>query len=456
MREYRHARIFWRIALLLAGVAIGGCGVSNPPPRVAKAGNTVTTVSVVYPQRKALRRIIEQPGSVQAYEDTLLFSRVPGNTQLLYEADGKLTHDIGRKIHGPKFDSDGVEIPDTGEVLAELVIPELEQEKNQKEALVRQARAETDQAAKALLAANATIAVVEAMVGEAKAQHDRWKSEKTRMASLAKDKIIDTQSSEETLNQFKASEARLASVNAAVLKAKADRDKAESDVLAAKAHVEVAAAEALRAKAMWGYGKIRAPFDGIITARKATKGKYVQPASGVDDWLFKVSRLDPVRIVIAVPEADAGLVKEDAEVRMTIQADSPLNRSGKVARTSWALDPGSRTLRTEIDLPNKDDLLRPGMFVSARIIHSFPAGWTLPVSAVVQEDSALVCFLIQEGKAVRTPVQVGGTDGQYIVVLKLQKRGSSSWEELLGNEPIAVRAGVLTDGQTVQSAASTK
>ena len=112
MREYRHARIFWRIALLLAGVAIGGCGVFQPASSGCQSRQHRYHCQRGLPTgRKALRRIIEQPGSVQAYEDTLLFSRVPGNTQLLYEADGKLTHDIGRKIHGPKFDSDGVEIP---------------------------------------------------------------------------------------------------------------------------------------------------------------------------------------------------------------------------------------------------------------------------------------------------------------------------------------------------------
>jgi multidrug efflux pump subunit AcrA (membrane-fusion protein) len=164
-----------------------------------------------------------------------------------------------------------------------------------------------------------------------------------------------------------------------------------------------------------------------------------------------VARLDPVRAVIAVPEADAELIQENAEVKLTIQAHASPLLKGKVIRTSWALEPASRTLRTEIDLPNKDSQLRPGMYVHAYITHEFPAGWTVPISAVGKQGDATVCFVIQNGKAERTPVRVGGSDGQFVVIRKLlQTNDGSTTEEFTGQESIAAKAIGLTDGQAVR------
>jgi RND family efflux transporter MFP subunit len=208
---------------------------------------------------------------------------------------------------------------------------------------------------------------------------------------------------------------------------------------------------------MLGYAKIRAPYDGVVTARKGNTGDFAQPAGGQSDWLFKVARIDPVRVVIAVPEADAELVKEKSEVKLTVQALSGQSLSGVVARTSWALESGSRTLRAEIDLPNKDGRLRPGMYVYAQIVNQLADAWTLPASAVTKQGDSTVCFLIEDGKAVRTPVQVGRGDGRFVQVLKRQKSGSPpAWEDFAGDEMVADRATGLTDGQSVQVDSSTK
>jgi multidrug efflux pump subunit AcrA (membrane-fusion protein) len=400
---------------------------------------------VVHPERKSIRRLVEQPGSVQAYEETLLYARVPGFARRL-----RREVDIDYKMRGPKYDEYGKEI-EPGEVLAELVVPELEAEAKQKEAAVRQTEAEVEQALKAAAAAEATVAVAEAGVVETRANFERWDSESKRMTALTKDRVIDAQSRDETLNQFRAAGGRLASAQALVTKARADRDRSEADVRAARARVEVARADAQRAGAMLDYANIRAPYDGVVTWRKVQTGSFVQPAGGQGDWLFRVARLDPVRVVVAVPEADAELVKEKTEVKVHIQALPGPDWTGKVARTSWALEPGTRTLRVEADVPNKDGRLRPGMYVFARIETQLPEAWALPTSAVVKQGEAMVCFRIEDGKAVRTPVQVGRGDGRFTCVLRKQRPGTpSTWEEWTGAERIAEKASGLTDGQQVR------
>lgn len=273
---------------------------------------------------------------------------------------------------------------------------------------------------------------------------------------MVKRGVMEPQIETETQSQYKAAGAKVLSAEATVKKAKADRDKAKADVRSAQARVDVAKAEARRLEVLLAYAKIRAPFDGVVTRRKVSTGDFVQPAAGKGDWLFAVARLDPVRVVVDVPEADAALVEEKSEVSLNIPALRVPALSAKVTRTSWALAPGSRTLRAEIDLPNKDGKLRPGMYVYARVKGEQPAAWALPASALVKQGDVMVCYLIEGGKAVRTPVQAGRSDGQFTEVLKRQTTGTSSSVDWTGKEVVAAKAAGLTDGQAVQHSATGK
>ena len=437
---------------MAAGMLIAlGCGQYAVTTGPAASTPPATAVSIVHPERKVLKRIVEQPGTIQAKEETLLFARVPG-----YVSKVRPEIDIGYKIRGPMYDPLGKEI-EPGEILAELNVPELEEETKQKQAMVRQTEAEVEQADKALAAAAATIAVAQAMVIESQSNFDRWESESKRMAGLTTSGVIDSQSRDETMHQSRGAGGKLATAKASVTKAKADRDRANADLQAARSRVAVAKADAGRSAAMLGYAKIRAPFDGIVTSRKVNTGYFVQPAGGAGDWLLRVAQIDPIRIVVAVPEADAELITEQSEMKLSVQAVPGLTLSGKVARTSWALDPGARTLRTELEVPNKDGLLRPGMYVYAQIVSKLPEAWTVPTSAVVKQGEGVFCFLIDGDKANRIPVQVGRSDGQSIMLLK--RRASSSatgWDDFTGGEAIAVRAAGLADGQGVKVDASGK
>lgn len=442
--------------LLLAAVGsafLTGCGrTPATPPTDARAADPSSaaqtlTVSVVHPQPRSLGRVVEQPGTVQAYEETQLFARVPGYVR-------KVHLDIGQKVRGPKRNSDG-KVLEPGQVLAEIAVPELEEEVNHKQALVRQAIADVDQATKALAAAEAHIGTAQASVVEAKASHERWGSEARRIARMVQGGVIDAQSRDETQNQHRAAGARVQATEAAVTKARADRDKAQADVRAAEARVDVARAEARRLETLLNYAKIRAPFDGVVTRRKVNTGDLVQPTSGKADWLFTVARLDPVRIVIEVPEADAGLVEEKSVVTLNIPALRLPAWKTTVTRISWALNPGSRTLRAEVDVPNREGRLRPGMYVYAHVQGAQQAGWTLPAAALVKQGDVMVCFLVEKGRAVRAPVQVGRSDGKYTEVLRVQRPGSSAWVDWSGKEEVALPASGLTDGQAVQAAAQT-
>jgi multidrug efflux pump subunit AcrA (membrane-fusion protein) len=165
--------------------------------------------------------------------------------------------------------------------------------------------------------------------------------------------------------------------------------------------------------------------------------------------VFRVARTDPVRVVVHVPEADAGLVREGLDVQLTVQALSNPRQTGKIARTSWSLEPGSRTLRTEIDLPNPDGTVRPGMYVYAGINVRLAEEWSVPAAAVGKADDGFVVYRVVDGKAVRTPVQIGHGDGNVTQVRRYRKPGSTEWAEFTSSESVATPAAALIDGQTI-------
>jgi hypothetical protein len=96
------------------------------------------------------------------------------------------------------------------------------------------------------------------------------------------------------------------------------------------------------------------------------------------------------------------------------------------------------------------------MYVYARIDAAAAPGWVLPSSAVLKQDDAMVCFLIEGGKAVRTEVQVGRGGGGVVEVRKRKRQDSSVWEEFTGKEAVAASAAGLSDGQAVEVDAAGK
>ena len=128
-----------------------------------------------------------------------------------------------------------------------------------------------------------------------------------------------------------------------------------------------------------------------------------------------------------------------------VQALKGLEFTGQVTRSAWALDAKSksRTLKTEIDLPNADGKLRPGMYVSnVTITVEHKNVFTLPLSAIVTQGEQTFCYRMEGGKTVKMPVQLGLRDGQAVEVMK--KKIGSEWEDWTGTEEI------VRDGSTVK------
>jgi HlyD family secretion protein len=445
-------RILWVACAAIFSSA--GCSKPTPPPAVPPAAVAIA-VTIVKPDRRPVTRTVEQPGTVLAFEETVLYPKIPGYVRALAADPAKAARppydrliDIGSRVKAEQL-------------LVELSVPELDEELKQKEAFVRQAEAEVSQSKKALTASDAAVTAAKAFVTEsqaglarAMALYNRWKSETDRVNRLVADGVIDSQTKDETLNQFKAAEAtrsevaaKVASAEAAVLKANADRGKSLADVVAAEARLDVAKADTRRTAALVAYTRIKAPYDGIVTRRAIHTGDFVT-ADG-KQGLFSIAKIDPVRVVVNVPESDAGTVELGQSVRIALPASAGEPTVGKVVRTSWSLEPGSRTLRTEVDLPNPDAKLRPGMYVSARLSVELPAEWAVPAAAIGKINDEPVMYLDEGGKAVRVVVQLHRGDAQHTQILGYRRPNATDWTPITGDERIASPASAITNGQSL-------
>ena len=106
----------------------------------------------------------------------------------------------------------------------------------------------------------------------------------------------------------------------------------------------------------------------------------------------------------------------------------------EITRTSWALSAKSRTLRTEIDIPNPDGRIRPNMYAYGSLQLTRADVWAVPLQAVIQRGNQDCCYVLRDGNAMLLPVQLGIDDGTWVEVSR--KRSGDTWEHLDGAEQI--------------------
>jgi multidrug efflux pump subunit AcrA (membrane-fusion protein) len=104
------------------------------------------------------------------------------------------------------------------------------------------------------------------------------------------------------------------------------------------------------------------------------------------------------------------------------------------------LNPKNRTLRAEVELPNLDEILRPGMYAYASLFVDHPV-WALPSSAIESKDDGCFCYIVKNGTAGPTPLRIGARHGELVDVLKKRisggdQQGENSWVDLSGDEQI--------------------
>ncbi len=404
-------------------------------------------IRVVRPERRDIRMTVVQPGTIQAFEVTPVYSRISGYVQ-------KYRYNIGDRVKA-------------GDVLIDMWIPDFVEQRGQRSASVKRAEVQirvTDSALRAadakLETAKARITSAEAGVKRAQASYTRWESEYKRLQTLVNQRVLDVQVRDETYRQFEEAAAAVDQANAMVSEtnsardqAAADRDRARVDVQAAQADLEVARALEREARVNVEYGQIKAPYDGVITQRNVSPGDYLQPGAAQGRSLFVLEQTDPVRVFVGVPELASFFIQEGDTALIRFQAIPGATRDGKVVRSGFSLNPSTRTLQTEIDIPNADGHLHPGWYVTVTIAVDRKQVWTLPFDAIgFQGQQNYYVYLEIDGKPVRTPVIIGTSDDTHTEVLKKSAPGSNTnnWPEFDGTERVlAGNLEIIAQGQPV-------
>ena len=250
--------------------------------------------------------------------------------------------------------------------------------------------------------------------------------------------MVDPQILLESTNQWKsniaardAAKATIVKAEAELLAAEARLAKAEVNVAVARSDLAVAESEAKRLEAWVGYLKLLAPYDGIIVARNANTWDFVLPSTGDPTAemrspdlspgekaapIYVVDRTDIVRIFVDIPERDANYIHIGSEARVKIWAYRDEWLPATVTRLSWALNTKSRTMRAEIDLPNPGSQILPGMYAYGEVVVERPDVRSLPKSALTHAGGKSFIWRYENGHAVRTEIQTGVTDGEWIEV----------------------------------------
>src|SRR5208282_2841549 len=251
-----------------------------------------------------------------------------------------------------------------GELLAKIDTPEVDQELNQTRAAREQ---------------------IVAQMELAKISADRWQN-------LRKTDSVSAQEADQYDSGYKQSQANLAAADANVR----------------------------RLEQLEGFKDVYAPFSGVLTRRNVDPGALINAGAGVAGReLFDLARVDPLRVYTSVPQAYAPNIKVGMKANVTLQEFPGQKFLGTVARTADAIDPATRTLNTEVDVPNKDGKLLPGSFGQ---VH-FATGTsvpriTIPVNAMLfRAEGPRVAVVDKDGKVHLRPISIGRDFGATLEIL---------------------------------------
>lgn len=224
---------------------------------------------------------------------------------------------------------------------------------------------------------------------------------------------------------------------------KQEYDQNEKAYEAAKANYE-------QLQKLQGFQKIVAPFAGVITARNIDNGDLVSAGtSGQPAPLFRIAQTDVLRIYVDVPQSESRLITPGQTAAVSLSEIPNRTFQAKVVRTARAIDPASRTLRTELQIPNSDGALFPGMY--AEVSFALPQdGHTLivPGNAVMIRSDGPKVLVVDAKNTIRSrAVKLGRDLGETVEVAS----GLNLSESLVANPTDALRDGTEVNVQTQSS-----
>jgi RND family efflux transporter MFP subunit len=319
-----------------------------------KAAEEVARVRVARATKAEVSAGLALPGSVDPLQETSVYARANGYVR-------KWLVDIGAKV---KKD----------QVLAELDLPDIDEELRQAQAAAAQAKAG---------------------IAQAKSQVELARATDQRYQALRPSGVVSQQEVDQT---------------------HASNDAQQANLAAAEAAYGSAQANVRRAMDLKAFGTIVAPFDGVVTMRSAEIGQLVT-AGMAGQPLFKVADVAVVRVFVRVPQLYAAGIHIGMDAPATVREMPGRVFHGTVARTANELDPSTRTLRTEVDLPNADYALFAGMYAQVRFdVKRQDQPIFVPSTAVLFDSSGTRAAVVRGDAIHWTKVEIDADLGDRLAI----------------------------------------
>jgi RND family efflux transporter MFP subunit len=347
------ARIFrWIIAAL---AVLGSC---SKPERSASKPPT-PSVSVARVVREDLANNTVLSGEFRPTQEIDLHAKVAGYLKAIHV-------DVGDKVR-------------SGQLVAELEIPEMRQEVTQ--ATAQQKRSELDAAR-----ARTEVARAETLVKIRQLSYDR-------LAAVAKQRpnLIAQQEIDNSLAQLQDAQALVST--------------AKASLAATEEQINISSSSTDRAGMMLAYTRITAPFSGVITKRYADPGALIQAGTSSASQakpVVRLSEIDHLRLVLAVPESMVTRVKAGTPVSIRVDSiEKPI--LGRVSRFSNQLNSSTRTMETEVDVPNPSGTLLPGMYAYATLrLDQHLDTLSIPIQAAAGVEREQVVFVVNPSNQIES------------------------------------------------------
>lgn len=350
---------FWlaSFAALIGIATLVSCGNSDVAKADARSHTTLPEVAVAKVSRKPMARYLTVSSELVPFQEIDVFAKESGFISKLYV-------DYGTHVK-------------KGQLMAVLEIPELQ-------ALLQEDRA-------SIKSMSDQVNDARHQLGRIEAQHKVLHLQYDRLHNVAQSKpgLVAEQEVDEAQGKDLAAEAQI--------------EAAKSSLEVAHSQMAVAQSKLAHDQALYDYSKITAPFAGVITQRYANYGSLMQAGTSSSQALplVKLSEEDLFRLVIPVPESYVRYIKigDSVDVRVpSLGRDFP----GKVARFSVDVGEATRTMHTEVDVPNPRGVLIPGVYAEATLtLDRKGDALTVPLQAVTQENEHADVFLVDQANKVQ-------------------------------------------------------
>ncbi|HEY3836013.1 MAG TPA: efflux RND transporter periplasmic adaptor subunit [Bryobacteraceae bacterium] len=325
-------------------------------------------VDVLRIGRSMQKSELELPGNIEPTTEAPILARADG-----YIA--KRLVDIGDRVHA-------------GQEVAEIEAPELDQQVAQAKATVQQMQAALEQA--------------DANLRQGKADTELARVTAQRTGALLKKGAVSRQEDDTNQAQYQAKVANL--------------DSLAKAIQVQRSNLAAAQANAARLDNMQSYRVVRAPFDGVITLRNVDTGALVNAGNTL---LYRIAQTSILRTYVNVPQAYADSVRPGEAATLRVTNVPGKDFPGTVARTANALDPSSRTLLVEVQVPNAQNLLMPGMYarVDLSSARKQPPLLVPSEALIVRADGSQLAVLTEDHRVHLQKIEIGRDFGDRIEVL---------------------------------------